>query len=135
MGKPIWINQGDHEARVLKVTGTQAFYSHEGDKNSALVDASIAPLIDLLNTKGYETWVSCSGLPQDHCDTRGWYGSGGSAYLGFDSTDIEILGPVLIAAGFTKITNRSAYIENNAVAVEKVWKKLYVLVQKMPNKK
>lgn len=133
--KPIWIDSVDHKSRVLNVTGIASFYDNQGNENNALVDASIAPLIDLMNKKGFKTWVSCSGLPEDHSGDD-FHITGASAYIGFNSRDIKILQPIFQTAGFERITDKSAYMYHDTIPTSartrRVWNKLYKLIKALP---
>lgn len=74
-------------AMCVPVPGVKPFYPAEG--KHALIDVSIAETIRMLNAMGFETYVSCSGLPEDHpgseeceCVYR--------AYIGFKSMTFEL---------------------------------------------
>jgi len=115
--------------RVQRVDGIKAFYDWEGDNTHAAVDAGIAPIIDLLNRKGYKTWVSCSGLPEDHPDQPNAFRH---AYIGYKCEDFDTMESILIEAGFKNIENDSACVQaNNVDELRTVWNKLYELVMEL----
>ena len=115
--------------RVQRVDGIKAFYDWEGDDTYAAVDAGIASIIDMLNRKGYKTWVSCSGLPEDHPDQPNAFKG---AYLGYKWEDLRILEPLLTEAGFKLIMSSSAHVHaKDADELRTVWNKLYELAMEL----
>jgi hypothetical protein len=90
------------------VQGIGAFYPWEHvvvqGVAGARIDSVIAPWIDVLNRKGYKTWVSCSGLAEDHLD-----GGHAGAYLGMVKAN-PLLEGVLTRAGWSHREGDSYYM-------------------------
>lgn len=89
-GRPFWISDfGGGKSRVVMLNLKS--YSQPNDSYFALsrcyIDASIAPLIQALNDKGYVTRGCCSGLEQDH--KKGVMGVGYIAFIGRCPLNIE----------------------------------------------
>ena len=139
VGEPFWLKHlgsGD-KVKVQRVTGTPAFYGWEGNNEHAAIDVGIAPIIDMLNQKGYKTWVSCSGLPEDHKPKEHTSLSNMiiGAYIGFDPKDYNVLRPIFIAAGFKEVGNRSAHVyPKSLLHLRNIWKKFFELVKRLPSK-
>jgi hypothetical protein len=86
-------------SRVKELVGLRPFYP-EIEGGNAWVDASIAPMIRVLNDLGCETWVSCSGLPEDHPSKKFRYGPD-HAYIGFTLSLPKNVAAALNRCGFT----------------------------------
>lgn len=91
--------------RVVELEGLQPFYDCEG--KNACVDASIGDVILLLNGLGWITYVSCSGLPEDHPDDPFAIER---AYVGFRQPITDHLARLLISANFAVDPNHCAYM-------------------------
>ncbi len=91
------------------VLGIEAFYPWEFIEKDgipgALIDKSIADIIDLLNNKyNCVSWVSCSGLNIDHAEKDGH-----CAYVGFKYITKKIFNKFIEAGWFAEQGN---YAEN-----------------------
>ena len=105
VGDPFWYRPASNfpQRRVQGVQGIHPFYPGEvGPTGCGCVDASIASLIAVLNLKGYQTWVSCSGLPEDHQEGHQL----GAAYIGFSDAALfkKLWNKVFEPAGFERAT-------------------------------
>src|SRR5580700_7512590 len=95
-------------ALILEIEGLRPFYGFEGQ--NACIDASIAPLVLRLNEMGFETWVSCSGLPEDH---PGDPFPTCRAYICFRSKVSAPLAQVLKDSGFYLEGGTAAYMRKS----------------------
>jgi hypothetical protein len=93
---------------VVELPGLRPFYP-ELEGENACVDATIAPIIRTLNDLGFRTWVSCSGLPEDHPSKPFEYGPF-HAYIGFSWVAPRALAVALTKSGFRLDPNKAAYM-------------------------